>query len=168
MTIKAKNSFYSGTFSGKEFTVRSIYDTNYIDEGTGDATAFTLTPNTFSTTPTFSPDSGVIVGDEIALTLSATTTNRILSSTNNGSLVITLPSEMSTSSCTCSAEVSSSALDDCAVSSRTITVKHTSTIAAGSTIEVITSDCVTVQGFAGPTSAGIAFASYYDGAVSDS
>lgn len=110
-----------------------------MDKGTITATStqLSLSPNVFTASLT-APTTPITVGATTSYTLSITNTyNKIPASTSNGYLTIVLPSELTLSSTSCTAQTSSLTLTCSAVTStRTITVISSADIAKGSTITV--------------------------------
>lgn len=169
LTVSAKNAYHNGDPDSFEFTFRAITTGAYSDEGTPTADTFTLEPHAFTSTPTVTSDDVLMVGDTVSLTFTVTPFNRLPSSGDNGSLTVTLPTELTAASCTCDATDDDSNDLTCSYVSASKSFKVTSSteISGGTEIVIITSDCVTLPSTGAPTSTGFAFATFYGTAEID-
>jgi len=169
LTVSAKNAYHNAAPDSFEFTFRAITTGAYSDGGTPTVDTFTLEAHAFTSTPTVTSDDVLMVGDTVSLTFTVTPFNRLPSSGDNGSLTVTLPTELTAASCTCDATDDDSNDLTCSYASASKSFKVTSSteISGGTEIVIITSDCVTLPSTGAPTSTGFAFATFYGTAEID-
>lgn len=160
VTVAAKNWYHNGTPDSSLFTFKAFQDGAYFDEGSLAADSFTVDPHAFDSTPTASSSDTLVVGGTVAMTFTVTPFNRLPSSGDNGSLTVTLPSEMSAASCDCDASDDNGNTLACGFASDKFTITSTDEISSGVEITIETSDCVTLPPTGAPTSAGFAFATF--------
>lgn len=131
-----------------------------VDQATLTGTALSLSPNTL-TSSLLAPTSPIIVGDSTAYTIQMTNqNNKLPKSSDGGSLVVTLPSELKLLSTTCSAQFGSTTLT-CSASTSTqkVTVTSSSELARNSVFSVTMASVRNAQ--TGAPSSAFTLATFY-------